>query len=164
MRQLAKVKGIAAVCAFVVLLVTGAACRQQTPPPSGLGPQTIAAPDAPSGPAAAQLLLINQGSLPGFYAVCHLDGEVLPWKLSSGEYIERQLLRAGGHRVQCAVEALSVQVSFDCEHSFEVFADEPVYLSLTGRALPGTCRIKRLSLLPESFHRRYSHAREPLVE
>lgn len=148
----------------LALLLLASGCRQPPPPPKGLGPGTIAVPDQPARPAAAQLLLINQGTLPGFYAVCFLDGRSLPYRLSSGEYIERQLLRAGQHRVECAVKALSVQVSFDCEHSFEVFSDEPVYLSLTGRAIPGTCRIKRLSLLPDSFHREYTHAREPLAQ
>lgn len=149
-------------CAALLLLVT-AACRQSPPPASGLGNDTIVDPNA-SKPAAAQLLLINQGSLPGFYAVCYLDGEILPYKLSADQYIERQLLRAGLHRVECAVETLSLQVSFDCDHEFQVYADEPIYLSLTGRALPGTCRIKRLSILPADFHREYTHANESLLE
>lgn len=156
---------LAAGMLVLLVLVVLAGCQQTPPPPpGGLGPDTVADPNAPKRPAAAQLLLINQGSLPGFYAVCQLDGRLLPYKLESGQFIERQLLRAGYHRVECAVETLSVQVSFDCEHSFEVYADEPVYLSLTGRTLPGTCRIKRLSLLPRDFHREFSHASEPLPQ
>ncbi len=150
--------GVFILSVLCCILCTG--CQQTPPPPSGFGPQP-AAPQTPPD-ASAQLLLINQATLPGFYAVCSLDGEQLPYKLSSGQYIERQLRRSGYHRVECAVETLSVQVSFDCDHSFEIYGDEPVYLSLTGRFVPGTCAIKRLSLLPQNFHKDYVHAWETI--
>lgn len=148
---------------LLMALVLTSACQQEpTTLPSGLSPETIADTRKSGSSIAAQMLLINQGSLPGFYAVCQLDGTTLPYKLPSGEYIERQLDKIGFHRVKCAVKALSIQVSFECEHSFEVFSNEPVYLSLSGRTLPGTCQIERISLLPEDFHQEYNHANEPL--
>ncbi len=146
------------VICLLALVLGLAACQRSTPVGTGLGSQTLAVTE----PQPAQFVLVNIAALPGFYAVCSLDGSVYPFKIRSGEYVERQELQPGRHRVRCAVETLAVQVSFDCEHTFEVFSNEPVYLGINQRALPGTCAIRRLSLPPADFRTRYFHAREPL--
>lgn len=129
---------------------------------TGCQQQATSSLSMPTPPTPSQFVLVNQSTLPGFYGVCTLDGELLNYKIRSAQYVERPRLKEGYHRLECHAEALSLQLSFDCDHDFRVYGDEPVYISLSGRTVPGACTIKRLSMLPEDFGSQYHPANERL--
>lgn len=110
----------------------------------------------------AQMLLFNIGWVPGTYCRCFIDNDTIPQRIRTDEYVEYPVPSGPGkHRVECSVETLSVPVSFSCEHTFETFGTEKVYLSISGAGIPGTCHISRLSTPPDGFDGKYKRATQP---
>lgn len=148
---------IIALLALVLLAALG--CAETRPgSPTRESIQQTTMPTA----KGAQLMLFNVGWVPGTYCRCGVDTDTIPNRIKTDEYVEYPVPGGPGkHRVECSVETLNVPVSFTCDHAFETFGAEKVYLSISGTGIPGTCNIQRLSLPPAGFSGKYKRVGAP---